>query len=156
VAREVGVSATAIYRHFPDKGALLRAIAERGFALMGEMQLQAASRASGKAAFAASGAAYVHFALAHPAVFRLMFASAPPRDLFSLDFCDLSMPLRLLRDHVAALAPPGATEAARKIASIHAWSLVHGLAVLALDGMVLVDDEMIAGVIGEGKAAVLF
>ncbi|MCC2105214.1 MAG: helix-turn-helix transcriptional regulator, partial [Hyphomicrobiales bacterium] len=38
VARAVGVSATAVYRHFPDKDALLSAIAEEGFRLLGQAQ----------------------------------------------------------------------------------------------------------------------
>ena len=84
VARAVGVSATAIYRHFPDKDALLRAIAERGFARMGEMQLAAARGLSGDDAFAATGVAYVRFALRNPAVFRLMFSRPSRRNLFGL------------------------------------------------------------------------
>jgi AcrR family transcriptional regulator len=148
VAREVGVSATAVYRHFPDKGALSRAIAGRGFALMGEMQEAAARRARGAASFAAVGGEYVRFARRYPAVFRLMFSCAPPRDLFSVPLAELSGPLRLLREHVAAVAPAGASEAARKVGAIRAWALVHGLAVLALDRMIAVDDALIDEVIG--------
>lgn len=147
VAREVGVSATAVYRHFPDKQALLRAIATRGFALMGQLQAEAASGGAGRAAFVAVGEAYVRFALSHPAVFRLMFSSAPPRDLFSMPLEDLSLPLRLLRGHVAATMPPGLGEAEQKIAAIRAWALVHGLAVLALDGMIPPDEKLISAVI---------
>lgn len=147
LARELGVSATAVYRHFPDKTALLRAIAERGFGLMGQMQQDAAASITGPAAFAAVGAAYIRFALRHPAVFRLMFASAPPRDLFSVPLEDLSGPMRLLREHVSSLAPPGASDATRKTIAIRAWALVHGLAVLALDGMITVDDALINAVI---------
>jgi AcrR family transcriptional regulator len=169
VAREVGVSATAVYRHFADKGALLRAIAERGFDLMGEMQTEAAAHATGEAAFAAPafaapafaaiGCAYVRFAQRYPSVFRLMFASAPPRDLFSAPLDELPVPMRLLRSHVAALTPEGTPAPLRRAIAIHAWSLVHGLAVLALDGMVEVDDAMIEAVIGmqvRRKEALLF
>jgi hypothetical protein len=128
---------------------LLGAIAQQGFAMMGEMQAAAARRSpGGAAAFAAVGGEYVRFALRHPAVFRLMFASAPPRDLFSVKLEDLSGPLRLLRGHVAALTPPELDEAARKVISIRAWALVHGLAVLALDRMIVVDDALIDAVIG--------
>jgi len=147
VAREVGVSATAVYRHFPDKQALLRAIAARGFVMMGELQAQAARTATGRAAFAAVGEAYVRFALHHPAVFRLMFSSAPPRDLFTMKEEELALPLRLLRAQVAATMPPRMGEAEKKIAAIRAWALVHGLAVLALDGMIPADDGLISAVI---------
>ncbi len=147
VAREVGVSATAVYRHFPDKDALLRAIAARGFAMMAEMQMAASAPAAGAAAFAAVGGAYVRFALRYPAIFRLMFSSAPPRDLFSVKLEDLAGPMRLLREHVSGVTPPHLSDETRKIVSIRAWALVHGLAVLALDGMITVDDALIDAVI---------
>jgi AcrR family transcriptional regulator len=147
LAREVGVSATAVYRHFPDKQALLRAIAARGFAVMGQLQAEAASGGAGRAAFMAVGEAYVRFALAYPGVFRLMFSCAPPRDLFTMPLDELSLPLRLLRGQVAATMPPGLGEAEQKIAAIRAWALVHGLAILALDGMIPADDKLISAVI---------
>jgi AcrR family transcriptional regulator len=147
VAREVGVSATAVYRHFPDKQALLRAIAARGFAMMGALQAEAAGRGTGRAAFAAVGEAYVRFALRYPAVFRLMFSSAPPRDLFTMPEEELALPLRLLRGQVAAAMPAGMGAAEQKIAAIRAWALVHGLAVLALDGMIPADEGLIGAVI---------
>jgi AcrR family transcriptional regulator len=148
VARAVGVSATAVYRHFPDKDALMRAIAERGFMLLGAMQIQAAGDRDALEAFKAVGVAYIRFALQNPAVFRLMFSCAPPRDLFSLAREEQNEPLRLLRENVAGLAPSGLPEQARKIASISAWALVHGLAVLLLDGMVEADDSEIAAIVG--------
>jgi AcrR family transcriptional regulator len=155
VARAAGVSATSVYRHFPDKDALMRAIAARGFAMMGEMQEAAALAHAGRPAFAAIGGAYVRFALKHPAVFRLMFSRAPPRDLFALPADELSGPLRLLRDNVANLTPAHLSPAARKTIAVQAWSLVHGLAVLMLDGMVTADDAMIDAVIGAGPSLCL-
>jgi AcrR family transcriptional regulator len=147
VARAVGVSPSAVYRHFPDKGALLRAIAFRGFDMMGQMQMEAAAAAAPRAAFAASGVAYVRFALRHPAIFRLMFSSAPPRDLFSEDASQQFSSMRNLRDHVADLSASPLPPEAQKIIAIRAWSLVHGLAVLALDRIIVVDDAMIEAVV---------
>jgi AcrR family transcriptional regulator len=77
VARAAGVSATAVYRHFPDKAALLRALSSEGLARLAEAQRRAFSGAGGgKAGFLATGRAYVAFALANPALFRLAFSSA--------------------------------------------------------------------------------
>lgn len=150
LARDAGVSATAVYRHFPDKESLLHALATLGFAMMGEAQSKAASNAatSKTAAFAATGAAYVRFALAHPALFRLMFASAPPRDLFSLPDHEISEPLRLLRANVTAIAPPGTPAGTKRIIAIRAWSLVHGLAILAIENVITLDEATIEGVVG--------
>ncbi len=148
VARAVGVSATAIYRHFPDKEALLGAIAARGFARMGEMQMAAASGLSGHEAFAATGVAYVRFALRNPAVFRLMFSRPSARDLFGVAQDEASTPLRLLRENAAVMTPPGLGKEAARVVALQAWAMVHGLAVLLLDHMVEVDDAVIARVIG--------
>jgi AcrR family transcriptional regulator len=76
VARAAGVSATSVYRHFPDKEALFTALAMEGLAQLGAAQKAAGQAAGGgKQAFAATGRAYVRFALANPALFRLIFAS---------------------------------------------------------------------------------
>ena len=157
VARAVGVSATAVYRHFPDKDALMRAMAGRGFAMLGEMQARAASGLGQPAAFIAAGVAYVRFALSNPAVFRVMFSCPPPRDLFSEAPDEQAEPLQILRGNVAALVEPEAEPAsvheARKIASISAWALVHGLATLLLDGMVEASDAEISAIVASWQVA---
>ena len=54
LARDVGVSATALYRHFPDKEALLDALADEGLRRLGALQAQAWLKAGGgKAGFRA-------------------------------------------------------------------------------------------------------
>jgi AcrR family transcriptional regulator len=153
VARAAGVSATAVYRHFPDKDALMRAIATRGFGMMGDMQMKAAEVHPGPQAFAATGAAYVHFALKHPAVFRLMFSCAPPKDLFRTPSAEQPVPLQMLRANAASLTPPGTSDEAGKIIAVRAWALVHGLTVLMLDQMVEADDGLIAAVIETAQVA---
>ena len=47
LARDVGVSATALYRHFPDKEALLDALADEGLRRLGALQAQAWLKAGG-------------------------------------------------------------------------------------------------------------
>src|SRR6218665_3739496 len=59
VARAVGGSAPALSRHFPDKAALLRALAEEGFKRLAEAQREAASAAGGgEAGFGGARRAY--------------------------------------------------------------------------------------------------
>ncbi len=150
VARSVGVSATAVYRHFPDKAALLAALAVAGLDRLGHDQRQAATLAAphgALAAFAASGAAYVRFALAHPALFRLIWAAAPSGDLFTAALGDSHPAMADLRSAIAAILPPDATPEARRAAALSCWSLVHGLAMLALDRQIVLDDATIDRVV---------
>jgi AcrR family transcriptional regulator len=144
VARAVGVSATAVYRHFPDKAALLRALADAGLERLGAAQRAASEAAGGgKAGFQATGRAYVRFALANPGLFRLTFANVAPGD---------AMPWReknddasrLLRENTEKVA--GEAKEARLLA-LRSWALVHGLAVLMLDGQVPADDAIIDAVL---------
>lgn len=76
VARRAGVSHTAPYRHFTDKGELIVAVVEQGFDLMRQTMLEkkAAAPQDPINQFAASGQAYIDFALQHPAYYRVMYS----------------------------------------------------------------------------------
>ncbi|MBK8273457.1 MAG: TetR/AcrR family transcriptional regulator [Sphingomonadales bacterium] len=77
IARNVGVSPTAVYRHFPDKQALLTALAMEGGAQLARRQKKAQTAAGGgRAGFDETGRVYVRFALENPALFRLMTAKS--------------------------------------------------------------------------------
>jgi len=143
VARHVGVSATAVYRHFPDKQALMAALAGQGLQMLADAQRVASEAAGGGAAgFGATGAAYVRFALAHPALFRLIFAHPVAPGEAALDKTEDAM--LMLRASAAALAPPGIDPS---VFALQAWSLSHGLALLILDGQVPADDALIDAVV---------
>src|SRR5436305_4527502 len=76
LAREVGVSHGAPRRHFPDRQALLDALAEAGFDRLGA-ELNAAIDCAGEdfeARLRATAAAYVRFATRDAALLELMFA----------------------------------------------------------------------------------
>src|SRR5688572_15371977 len=74
IGARLRVSRTALYRHFADKGALLRAVATDGFRGL-RQQLLAAWEDSGRgsAGLAAMGVAYVRFAVVNPSHYRVMF-----------------------------------------------------------------------------------
>lgn len=137
LARQVGVSPTAVYRHFPDKQALDEALAREGLALLGREQAAASEKVGGGAAgFAETGRAYVRFALAHPALFRLMFTRGAPSE--SSDEPDPARAL-LTANSRALAADPGQAERL----ALQAWSIAHGIAMLMLDGRLPADDALI-------------
>ncbi|WP_040598282.1 TetR/AcrR family transcriptional regulator [Sphingomonas elodea] len=139
LAKATGVSAMAPYRHFPDKAALLGAVAEAGFSELAAALAEADRAESPKAALVAQGLAYFRFAQHRPALFRLMFGGvamcdAPPKD-YGEAFAILSR-------RVASLGG-GAPEPA----TIAAWGVVHGLATLTLDGKLPAEEGVIAAAV---------
>ncbi|MCJ2070457.1 TetR/AcrR family transcriptional regulator [Methylobacterium sp. J-030] len=129
VARRVGVSAMAPYRYFPDKAALLAAVARHGFEGLATAMKDASSSGDPREALVAIGVAYVAYAIDHPALFRLMFGSR----------CRSSDPdLRGARDATYAVLSGTVAraypEAQHEALILGCWSLTHGLASLFLDG----------------------
>jgi AcrR family transcriptional regulator len=134
IARNVGVSATALYRHFPDKDALLTALARDGLRELARLQKPQKGLSIGDG-FVASGRAYVRFALAHPALFKLIFSSLPSQAHPS-DTSVPGSPAWLLYQNVTHLLGEKTTAVERYVAVLRAWSLVHGLSMLILDQQV--------------------
>ncbi|MBR2171313.1 TetR/AcrR family transcriptional regulator [Sphingopyxis sp.] len=144
LARDVGVSATALYRHFPDKEALLDALADEGLRRLGALQAQAWLKAGGGVAgFKATGIAYVRFAHDEPALFRLSFTRQMPDRKEGGDGGEVAY--NLLRAGVGE-ALPGVEDP--DTAALHAWALVHGLAMLILDRRIEWDETKVAEVVG--------
>lgn len=145
VARETGVSATAVYRHFPDKEALMRALAHAGYEkLFDAQEAAAADKSSREESFRATGQAYVHFAVANPALFAVMTKyMADARGEEARARAAKARPGVSLRENVSALLPDGASKRARDVVAIQAMALVHGLAQLVLGGQVPNDPELI-------------
>lgn len=126
VARRAGVTHASATYHFGDRAGLLTAVAVDGYRRLGRA-LADAEAASGS--FLEVGVAYVRFALAHPAHFEVMFL---PRLLRRDD------PALAEARAVTARALYGTADAGPDdvVAGLAAWSLVHGLATLWLDGNV--------------------
>lgn len=130
-ARRAGVTPAACYRHFADKDALLTALAVQGFGEFAEALGQAFR--GGQRTLAEMGVAYVAFAVQRPGLFRLMFGPA---------VADRSRSPELLQAIGAAtqlfeggLKSHAATGPDDRVAALRAWATVHGLATLAIDGM---------------------
>jgi len=75
LAKRLGVSQPAPYRHFTDREGLLEAVAREGFALMNEDLNNAARNDDGAAIPTRIARAYLDFAARRGGLYRLMFAS---------------------------------------------------------------------------------
>jgi len=122
VARRAGVSHNAPYRHFPDRDSLLAELAAEGFRQLGEAMAATQGREMGEA--------YVRFALEHPSRFRLMFGG----QLKLRQHAVLAEAAKKTYDSLVGAFRAQAGVADPEKAAAAAWSLVHGLAQLLLDG----------------------
>jgi AcrR family transcriptional regulator len=78
IAKVVGVTPMALYRHFKDKDALLTALAARGFAILETFLAEAATKRDPLARVRAGLVQYREFALAERRQFELMFLVPRP------------------------------------------------------------------------------
>ncbi|MHC4960378.1 MAG: TetR/AcrR family transcriptional regulator [Planctomycetota bacterium] len=137
-ARRVGVSHAAPYRHFADKDSLLAAVATDAFhALRTELIASAGplDRTPSRRIVAA-GRAYVAFALAHPSRYALMFGPQIEGRDQQLDLAKArSEAFDILVELVTAGQHEGElVDGDPKALALFAWSTVHGLAQLLVDG----------------------
>jgi AcrR family transcriptional regulator len=138
VAETLGVSRTALYRHFTDKNALLETVAREGFRMLREATVEAWERGGkGRAGFEAMGVAYVSFAVQNPEHYRVMFGGAlttPARDpeLAKEGAAAFQALVDALVDQQRAglIRRDDPLRLAQFI-----WAIVHGIAMLAIDRM---------------------
>jgi AcrR family transcriptional regulator len=133
--RRAGVTTAAPYKHFRDKSEILEEIAEAGFDELSRRSMDAV-QANGPGTLAgivAMGHAYIAFALAETAVFRLMFGqrSAIKRadDVETKGRACFGGVIAQVELYCAANDVPGEA----KTIALELWTFVHGAACLAID-----------------------
>ena len=137
VARRARVSEAAPYWHFADREALLAAVAERGFEEMASGMMAIWSReVEPVERFRALGIGYVRFALAHPSYLRVMFGSeVPDKAEHPALKAAGERTFDLLVQAIAECQAAGQVrEGDPEAFAVAAWSIVHGLAALLIDG----------------------
>jgi AcrR family transcriptional regulator len=137
IGRRLGVSRTALYRHFSDKSALLAAVAREGFQRFTRDLLAAWTGAGGGATgLQAMGAAYVRFAIANPSHYRVMFGGF--KELGGQDpelETEATASFNVLLDAIVALQRDRILAPDEPLVLAHyIWATVHGIAMLAIDG----------------------
>lgn len=139
LAQRLGYSPAAIYLHFRSKEDLLQQLALCGFERLIEATEGAHQLADLREAIIEGGRRYLDFALANPALYRLMFEEidlsryrgdpspfVPGRALFDL-YCDL---------YGRAVTAGAIRSVDPEVHTMIGWSAVHGFAMLALSGRV--------------------
>jgi AcrR family transcriptional regulator len=142
VGDRLGVSRTALYRHFDSKQALLASVAGEGFrTLRQELDEAWTAAGRGRAGFEAMGRAYVRFALRHPSHYRVMFGGhldpthrqaiaddqrADGRD--AKDAFGVLVQAIVEQQQLGIVRPDDPQTLAMYI-----WSVVHGVSMLAID-----------------------
>jgi AcrR family transcriptional regulator len=153
IAREAGVSHAAPRNHFPSLGALLSALAAEGFDSLRIAMEDAGNAAAPDRRLAAVASTYVRFAIDHPALYRLMFRS----ERIDMAHPALTDAARALADFLASVTAGADSEAkldeAQAVRMALAWAEVHGLASLAIDGLLAPIAARLAS--GGGEEALL-
>ncbi len=144
--RRAGVSPNAAYRHFDDRKALLDAVCSACQAQVAGAIEEEQSRISAdpdplvkaRQVLRAVGVGYLHFALTEPGLFRTAFSASSDLESATSEARrgpGGHTPFELLTSAIDDLAAAGGIPAERRPgAEFLAWSAVHGLADLLIDG----------------------
>jgi AcrR family transcriptional regulator len=139
VGERLGVSRSALYRHFADKEALLATVGQEGFRTLRQALADAwEGNGRGRIGFAAMGRAYMQFAVAHPSHYRVMFGrfidSAARDDQF---IAEANAAFQVLVDALVEQQKGGDIRRDDPVQMARfVWAAVHGTAMLIIDGQV--------------------
>lgn len=154
IAKALGVSQAAPYRHFGDRNGLLAVVATNGFERFSRQLVDATTNCGRTGELSALANAYIAFALAHPGLYRLMFASdillrvQEGDTLKRASHDSFRLLVTLLEDE---------NEHERQGKALDIWVSLHGAAMLAMYGL-LEDNpsgvqlnELIEGIVCKGN-----
>jgi AcrR family transcriptional regulator len=144
IARNIGVSHNAPYRHFPDKESLLIAIAEIGFQQLQKSLQQALVNSPDDAQQRVEnlGIAYIQYAVENQAYYRVMFSdrykNAGKNGSVS-QLAEKAFEVLLDAIKVGQQSEVFTPEDCQQLAYV-CWSLVHGVSMLAIDRQLMASD----------------
>lgn len=148
LARDAGVNHRAVYRHFPDKLALLRRVAEVGWKRMARrMKKESAGRKPGEDTLVAAGVGFFLFAREYPNLFHLMAAprintegAYPALDEAILDALSLFM---------RGIIDTGAAPKTARVRAVVFAAALQGVTTQILHGRLRVSPRKAAGFVAE-------
>lgn len=148
VAARADITATAIYRHFENKEALLLAVAQAGFELFAQYLYRGLQGNTSVERLALTGDGYLRFALEHSGYYRVMFMSSAEDFGFATMPADaarrLAPTFQFLVDRVRECIDDGSLSGGDPVAiAATIWSSVHGGVSLYLTGKLrpIIDTE---------------
>ena len=161
VAERVGVTATALYRHFADKNAILAEVMGEGSRLLGSHLFRALEAPTPLERLRATANAYLDCAATQPQAYRALYEPGEMEEGSPIQLQRGAM-RRFLRDRIregmdAGVVAPGDPDGT----AMSVWATLHGLASLHHAGITRVEwvrervlTSMIEGILSpEGAAA---
>jgi AcrR family transcriptional regulator len=152
LAREVGVSHGAPRRHFPDRQALLDALAQSGFERLGADLRRAVDSAGSdfQARLQATAAAYIRFATRDAALLELMFAGKHREQTGALNEA-AERAFSVLLELIEQGQTDGVLEAGSpERVGLVLFATIQGIAALVTGGMV--EAEQVDGLVADAIA----
>jgi AcrR family transcriptional regulator len=129
VARRLGVSHQAPYKHYPSRDHLLAEIVARAYASFAAHLDARPHHDDPHDDLRAMGEAYVGYALSHPLEYRLMFGTPLPDPAAHPEMMRQSQhAFSILRDAIARLDRRSVSDASPELDAMYVWATVHGLA----------------------------
>jgi len=154
VARRLGVSHGAPYRHFESRDHLLAAVVERCYDAFARHLDARPEGGDADADLCAMGVAYLDYALAEPLSYQLMFSTRLPSPAeHPAMMASADHAFGLLRDALRRRAP-SRSAAEIEADALFVWSALHGLAG-TLRSDILAGLELAPGTIAEAGAHML-
>ena len=138
IAKQAQVSHTAPYRHFRDKDDLLTAVAVEGFEMLVRETRKRFLEIEDHplVRFRESGISYIDFATTHPSHFRVMFGLGDKRKEAPSELKRASdESFKILLDAIRECQENNLVREGNPMElALSAWSIVHGYAMIALEG----------------------
>ena len=136
LARDIGISQTAPYRHFKDKTHLLVKLAAEGFYELASRKLHTQRTTYSEENLIEVGIAYVEFAKEYPEQYKLMFGSSIENRRDHQELMDAShTAFACILEQVEEGIKTGfLIEQDPEILAKSCWTTVHGIASLLIDG----------------------
>lgn len=136
LAQALGVSPMTPYRYFKDKDAILAAVRAAAFQRFSQaLEAAMAEPCDPVTRAGRAGQAYIAFALAEPAAYRLMFdVTHPTQNAYPDLQAALDRARRTMTVHIVAMIEAGLLDGDPELIGHMFWSMLHGMIMLQING----------------------